>query len=242
MTYNVANSSVNGNLNFNRRHFSLLALALCSALSSPVQGYAQREAATTAAAPVVLPQYSTITSTDGTIQVSRLPVTYNGSAYYVDLTLALAAEVSSKGVVTIEATPTTVASPALVVNSFKAGTYVGPANIYGGQMEITVSGPAPLPNGGTEWTLQTSSGGYVFTYPDTAVWYVEPIADNPLASRLAAAKITSTDYSFGVGDGWGTENSLLGFKQVGNTLSISKFTNGTDYETPVDTVSYTLKD
>jgi hypothetical protein len=250
MTANVANTAVNGNLNLNHNlspwrsfgGFGLLALGICAGLVSSPRADAQIDEATTVAAPVVLPQYSTLTSTDDTIQASRLPVTYNGKAYYVDLTLALKAEVSSKGVVTIAVTPTSVASPALVVNSFKAGTYVGPANLYGGQLEIVVSGPSPLPNGGTSWTISTPTGASLYTYPDTAVWYVEPIADSPLATRLSAAKITSANYSYGVGANWASPTPLLGFQQVGNTLSISNFSNGsTDYSTPQDTITYTLQ-
>ena len=251
MTNNVANTSVNGNLNLNRNSsprrsfggFGLIALGICAALVAPPRTDAQVDQATTVAAPVVMPQYSTLTSTDGTIQASRLPVTYNGTAYYVDLTLALTAEVSSQGVVTIVVTPTSVASPALVVNSFKAGTYVGPANINGGKSVIVVSGPSPLPNGGTAWTLSAPSGSSPYTYPDTAVWYVEPIADSPLAARLSTAKITSTDYSYGIGDSgsdW-CSNSLLGFRQVGNTLSISNFSNCVDHQTPIDSITYTLQ-
>jgi hypothetical protein len=250
MTSTVATISLNRNLRFNRKllprfsfgGYGLLALGLCAALSSSL-AEAQIEEATTAAAPLVMPQYSTLTSTNDTIQASRLPVTYNGKAYYVDLTLALTAQVSSTGVVTIEVAPTSIPSPVLTVNNFKAGTYVGPSNVNGGQSIIVVSGPSPLPNGGTAWTLSTPTGASPYTYPNTAVWYVEPIADSPLEARLAAAKITSPDYSYGVGDGsphW-CNNSLLGFQQVGNTLSISNFSYCGDNSTPIDSITYTLK-
>lgn len=241
MTANIPNTPANGYSNLNPctwRHlggFGLLALGVCAALVSTVRAGAQTA--------VVMPQYSTLTSTDDTIQASRLPVTYNGKAYYVDLTLALTAQVSSQGAVTIAVTPTSVASPTLIVNSFKAGTYVGPSNINGGKSIIVVSGPSPLPNGGTVWTLSLPTGSSTYTYPDTAVWYVEQIADSPLAARLSAAKITSSDYSYGVGDSasqW-CSNSLLGFKQVGNTLSISNFSNCVDHPTPIDSITYTLE-
>jgi hypothetical protein len=250
MNANLANSSVNLNLNHNPHPWrgfggsGLLAFGILAALVSVTRAGAQTDAATTTAEPVIMPQYSTLTSTDNTIQASRLPVTYAGKAYYVDLTLALTAEVSSKGVVSIAVTPASVPSVMLTVNSFKAGTYVGPSNIYGGKMEIVVSGPSPLPNGGTAWTLSTPAGASPDTYPDTAVWYVESIADSPLQARLSAAQITSPDYSYGVGSGapgtW-CDNSLLGFQQVGNTLSISDFSYCGDHSTPIDSVTYTLQ-
>jgi hypothetical protein len=226
-----------------------LILSICLAVLSLTAAKAQEEeaapatvepASTTSA--VAMPQYSTITSTNNTVQASRLPVTYEGKTYYVDLTIALTPTVSSKGVVTVAAKPTAVASPNPIVSTFKAGTYVGPSNINGGKSIIVVAGPSVLPNGGTAWTLSTNAESSSFTYPDTAVWYVEPIASNPLASRIIAAKITSTAYSFGVGDSSGAwcNNSLLGFAQVGNTLSISNFTNCADNSTPIDNITYTL--
>jgi hypothetical protein len=250
MTPKLSNPAYNQNSNRNGKHSSrhgvrslgLLALGICSVLALPSAAQAQDTEATAPAAPVILPQYSSITSTDGTIQVSRLPVTYNGKTYYVDLTLALKAEVSTKGVVTIASTATTVPSPPLIVDNFKAGTYVGPSTVLGGKAIIVVSGPSPLPNGGTAWTLASAPDSNGDTYPDTAVWYVESIANNPLASRIDAAKITSPDYAYGVGSGglW-CNDALLGFSQVGNTLSISDFSNCYDFETPVDTITYTLQ-
>jgi hypothetical protein len=250
MTSKLSNPAYNQNSNRKGKHsprhnaggLGLLALGICSVLVIPFAGKAQNTEATAPAAPVILPQYSSITSTDGTIQASRLPVTYNGKTYYVDLTLALTAEVSTKGVVTIAATPTSVPSPILIVDNFKAGTYVGPSTVLGGKAIIVVSGPSPLPNGGTAWTLASAPDSNVDTYPGMAVWYVESIANNPLASRIEAAKITSPDYAYGVGSGglW-CNDSLLGFSQVGNTLSISEFSDCGDNETPIDTITYTLQ-
>ncbi len=224
------------------------ALAVTMALPAIPSLHAQSmkvrpDAAGAAAAPVSQPQYASITGANDTLQLSRLPVTYNGVIYYADLTLALQFGVSGDGGVTFNVTPTVVASPALTVNNFKAGTYIGPADVNGDKSIIVVAGPAPLGNGGTGWSLTTTSASSPLTYPSTAVWYDEPIANNPLAIRLQNAKITSNQLSYGEGDSGSTwaPNSLLGFSQVGNTLVISDFSNCCgDQSTPYDTITYTL--
>jgi hypothetical protein len=134
------------------------------------------------------------------------------------------------------------------LSSFKAGNYVGPVNIGGGKASITVSGPGVTEAGTTAWSLASSPGAWGYTYPNSATWYTGPIASNPLAARLQAAKITSTDYSYGmVGseswteDGTWYTGTLIGVSQIGNTLTIVSFTTGgKDYSTPVDSITYTL--
>jgi hypothetical protein len=211
---------------------------------------------TTPSIPVALPQYASITSTDNTIQISRLPIIDNGNLAYVDVTLAVTFGVDDNGQITVNfVPPTVVTSPTLLVNNFKAGTYVGPADVNGDKNIIVVAGPSPLAGGGSGWTLTTTSDSSPSTYPSTAVWYAEPLASNPLYSRITAAQITAqtaSAYSFGEGDSgsdpnndW-PNNSLLGFNQVGNTLIVSSFTNNyccgsTDHPTPVDTITYTLQ-
>ena len=132
------------------------------------------------------------------------------------------------------------------VTSFQAGTYRSPSTILSGQGIITLAGPGSA-GGGIQWSLAAASGAASCTYPSTATWFVGPIASNPLvAARLAKAGITSTAWSYGVGNGgscgvWGT-NDLLGFSQIGNTLTIARFTSssGVDQAVPVDQITYTL--
>jgi len=227
----------------------LAAVSIGAALLAPVAGRAQdfEPEATTPAAAVAEPQYSSLSSTNNVIQGTRVPVFYNGNTYYVDLTLTLEPEVtiSTKGVATVTATATVVATPSPnpIVNNFKAGTYVSPSNINGGTTYIVVSGPSPLAGGGSGWTITTNSKSTPQTYPSSATWYVESNASNPLAARIKAAGITSTAYSYGVGDAGSNwdNNSLLGFLQVGNSLEIVNFTSyGNDNNTPQDTITYTL--
>ena len=229
--------------------FGLIVTAAVLALAAT--SYGQSSEATTAPAPALTqPQYSTITSTNNVVEASRVPVVYNGKTYYEDVTFTMTPEVSTSGEVTIETKTTAVTSPGPSASAFKAGTYVGPSNVNGGKNYIVVSGPSALPGGGAGWTLTTNSESSGATYPSTAVWYVEPIAHSPLATRLNAAKITNLAYSYGQGDSGSSpntdwpNNSLLGFSQVGNTLSISSFSYGNGYTddsgTPTDTITYTL--
>ena len=232
------------------RYSSFLAALFASLASGPFM-LAQTNDTTTPAAAIAEPQYSSITSTNNVVQLSRLPIVYNGKTYYEDVTLTLDYTVDTAvnpATLAVKVTPAEVTSPVLTVNGFKAGTYVGPSDVNGGKSIIVVSGPAPLSGGGSEWTLTTNSSSSTYTYPSTAVWYDEPIAGNPLATRIKNAKITSTAYAFGEGDSGGDPgnnwytNTLMGFTQVGNTLSISSFTNGdTDSATPTDTITYTLE-
>jgi hypothetical protein len=103
--------------------------------------------------------------------------------------------------------------------------------------------------GATEWSL-AQSGTAACAYPYSATWYVGPISDNPLYTRLKKATITSSAYNYGIlgayggcgGNDWTTGN-LLGFAQTGKTLTIVSFTYaGTeDSATPIAQITYTLK-
>ena len=174
-----------------------------------------------------------------------MPVVSNGVTYYEDVTLTLTFEVGSGGVVTATATPTVVKSPTLTTASFKAGNYLAPSSVVtnGG---ITVSGPGVRSGGNTEWSLAVTSGSSNYTYPNTAIWYVgSTLSSSPIYPRLEAAKITSTSWSYGVGDYWYNfreSNNLLGFTQSGNTIVIANFTDvsGVDHSVPQDTITYTL--
>jgi hypothetical protein len=228
---------------------SSLALAALFPLASPAQELATQASSSPTAPAITLPQYASITSTTNAVQISRLPVNYGGKAYYIDVTLDLTANVESSGTVLLDVASSSSASPLLTTNNFKAGTYVGPSNVNGGKDIIVVSGPSALPGGGTGWSLSVASGGSTGTNPYTATWYDEPISANPLAPRINNDKITSNQLVYGVGDGgnsynctW-SNNNLLGFSQVGNTLVISDFSSacgGGEGPTPVDTITYTL--
>jgi hypothetical protein len=142
---------------------------------------------------------------------------------------------------------TATAPSATPVSTFQAGTYRSPSTILSGQATITLTGPGNAGSGNLQWTLANAPGANNCTYPNTATWFVGPIASNPLvAARLSKAGITSTAWSYGVGNGnacggfWGG-NDLLGFSQIGNTLSIARFTSGgNDFAAPVDEITYTL--
>jgi hypothetical protein len=76
---------------------------------------------------------------------------------------------------------------------------------------------------------------------------VGSLASTPYYARVKAAKVPVSGFSYGVGSGscaggdWGA-NSLLGFAQVGNQLTIFSFTfNGVDQAEPVAQVSYSKK-
>ena len=130
------------------------------------------------------------------------------------------------------------------VSSFQAGTYKSPSNILAGKAGITLTGPGDAGGGILQWTLATEPGADACTYPNTATWFVGPIATNPsVAVRLSKAGITSTAWSYGVGNSaciWGA-NDLLGFSQIGNTLTIARFSgSGSDHVAPVDQITYIL--
>jgi hypothetical protein len=195
-----------------------------------------------AGTPYALLQYSTLTGTGNTITAVLVPVvTSTGATIYENVTLQF--DVSAAGVLSVGSI-TSVPAPPPIVSGFKAGAYVGPSTIYSGDMLINVSGPSQASGGANMWSLAAASGGSSCTYPDTATWYVGSISTSPWAARIKAAGITSTAFSYGVGVSnnncpW-YENSLLGFSQVGNTLTIVSFTNGSgDHADSVYSVTYT---
>jgi hypothetical protein len=194
-------------------------------------------------APYALFQFATLTGSGNTVTAALVPVvTSTGATAYQNVTLQFT--VAANGTVTVASTQI-VPAPPPIVSSFQAGAYVGPSNIYSGEMAVNVSGPGLASGGSNLWTLAAASGAYVCTYPSTANWYVGPLSTSPWAARIKAAGITSTAYSYGVGDGgcgpW-YNDILIGVSQVGRSLTILTFTNsGGDHATSVDQVTYTLK-
>jgi hypothetical protein len=220
--------------------------ALPAAAANPQTKDAVSQQPATTTTPQAEFQYSALTGSGNTIVATRVPsVNSEGQTSYWDITLLF--DVASDGTLTLDpSSPQIVLSPTLLTSSFQAGNYVGPSNILSGQALITVAGPGVGPGGATEWTLAASPGASSCTYPASATWYVGPLASNPIESRLKKAGITSPAYSYGTGGGgcddgltW-ESNSLLGFSQVGTTITIYSYTyNGTDYSTPQAQITYT---
>jgi len=169
---------------------------------------------------------------------------------YVNLLLQF--NVSASGGLTLAAGYSQeIPAPPPLTSSFKAGLYVGPSGVLSGKALIEVAGPGVASGGATEWTLSSAAGADPCTYPLTATWYVGPLnSEHPLTSRVTAAGITSTAYSFGtsvsgqcggLNNNW-FANALIGVSQVGNTLTIVSFSSGQhDYSTPQSQITYTLE-
>ena len=217
---------------------SLASLAASSANAQKTEAAPQ---ATTTITPYSLFQESTLTASTNTVNVTRVPtVDASNKVHYWDV--ALLFDTDSEGNLTLASGyPTFTSSATPYSGNFKPGTYIAEGNP---SLKILVSGPSVLPGGGTEWALSLAQGASGWTPPNTAVWYAESISSSPLASRLKAAGITNGQLFYGVGSygnihnfNWGT-NSLLGFSQVGNALTIINFTNGGDRNTPQDQVTF----
>ena len=117
---------------------------------------------------------------------------------------------------------------------------------------LAVSGPAVNNGGATMWSLTTAAGTDPGVYPNSATWWVGPIASNPYVTRINAAKITSTAYSYGIanstigyGSPWnaGTTGTLIGVAQTGNILTIASFSydGAQDQNTPYAILTFTLQ-
>jgi len=200
--------------------------------------------------PYALFQYSTITGSGNTITATQLPVVIASGTIYQNVTLLF--DVDAEGNLTLApGYPQVVKSPRPIMSNFLAGTYVGPPTILSGKAIITVSGPSVGPGGVTEFNLTAAAGADPCTFPSSGTWYVvgSDLANNPFASRLKTDGITSTLVSYGVGSSecnddnldW-LQDSLLGFSQVGTTLTIYSYTHdGTDHNTAQDQITYTLQ-
>jgi hypothetical protein len=142
--------------------------------------------------------------------------------------------------------PTTGATSQLVPTfAVKTGRYFTLSTVLAGKGAIDIVGPGVTDGGGTLFSVVNAPGADSCTYPNTATFFVGPIANNPLAgARLKKAGITSTAWSYGVGNGGNCNwysNALLGFSQIGNTLMIALFTDYYgDRAAPVDQIIYTL--
>ena len=234
--------------NSGRSRARLALPALVAIAASVMCSHAQAQPA--AQPPYALFEHSALTGSGDTITASWIPiVTAAGTTLHKNLTLQF--NVDAAGNLTLApGYPQVVPAPVVLVSSFKAGNYVGPNGVANGKALVAVSGPGVIQGGSTEWSLTTSPGAYAYTYPASATWYVGALGSSPLATRLQAAKITSTAWSYGVvgsapwtvdGGKWFT-NSLIGVSQIGSTITIVDFTdnNAVDHNTPVDQITYTL--
>jgi hypothetical protein len=214
--------------------FGWFALPLSAVLTLSAQ------AQTTTTTPRAELENSVITSTTNTVNAVRVPVLNSeGVVSYDDITFTV--EVNDDGVVTFGPTSVITSAPIIQTDHFVPGTYAGP----GGSPTIAVTGPGVVSGGATEWS--SAQSGTTCSAPGSATWYVGPISDNPLYSRLKKAGISSTAYSYGIlgtycgGPAWWFGGSILGFSQTGKSLTIVSFTyDGTDQSTPGAQITYTM--
>lgn len=195
-------------------------------------------------------QYGILTATTNTINATLVPITTtSGALIYEDLTIPFSVSEDSAGKIQVVAgTITAVPSPMPETGAFLAGNYVGPGG--GTAQLLTLSGPGATSNGATMWSSTTTAGATGCTYPYSSSFYVGPLQDNPLYSRLQTAGITSTAYSYGIegqqmcstGNPWFDSGSILGFSQTGDLLTIVSFTyeGEDDQSTPGDQITYML--
>jgi hypothetical protein len=216
------------------------------AIAISVASAARAQSTTTTITPYSLFQESTLTASTNTVNVTRVPVVdASNKVHYWDV--ALLFDTDSAGNLTLASGyPTFTASATPYSGNFKPGTYIAQGNT---KFKVFVSGPSVLPNGGTAWAISLAQGSTGNITPNNAVWYAESITSNPLASRIKAAGITNGQLFYGVGGGGNLHNfgwnvdSLLGFSQIGNALTISNYTAccWADKSTPVDQITFTYQ-
>ena len=116
---------------------------------------------------------------------------------------------------------------------------------------IQISGPSAIGNGGeAEWTITAAPGKAAsHSPPNPAVFYTGALAKSPLAARLTAAGLPSSEFeTYGVigtttvGITSWNSNDLIGLKLVGNQLVIADFTDSTgkDGNVTVAQIIYTF--
>lgn len=189
-------------------------------------------------------QYSSIVGTGQTLSALRVPVTTSaGKTIYQDVTIGLA--VGADGTITYAtAEPTVTASPMVLSTTIMPGNYVDTSNSSNG---FTVAGPGiPFGGGYSIYTVFLTTGKSCAVGAPSNI-YTGPVAATPLAKRVAAAKINTTGYVFGLA---GTElfclsgnpqwpsEGLLGFSETNGAITVTSFStstsNGTvDHAMPV---------
>jgi len=206
--------------------------------------------------PHALFQNAAITASGNTINATRVPVITPSGPVYVDVAIQFDTDVNGNLAIST-GFPQIVPSLTLLTSQFKPGTYVGPSSFLGGKARLVVSGPGIGAGGDTIWSLSVAPGADPCTIPSSATWYVGSPGSGPFAARIAAAKITNTDLSYGIAAGvapacanfttikpgaW-AYGALIGMSQTADTLTINSFTTSglTDHNTPQDTIVFTLQ-
>jgi hypothetical protein len=189
-------------------------------------------------------EFSGISGNAGTISISRVPILLpNGQVIYKDLTLLLQA--NATGVLS-SSIPIQMTSLPLPAQPLQSGIYVDVANAaYGFEM----TGAGQLPNGVGKWIIRLATGINADCGIPATI-YTGPLNASPLAARLSAAKITSSEYSYGVIDNGGGgycgalswyPNYLIGVSQVGNQVEFALFTySGSDHNIAGARVDFVL--
>jgi hypothetical protein len=232
------------------RRPAVYAVAIAAIATMAVRG--QEQEASTSSTDYAEFQYSTLTGSTNTITATLVPVVTGSTVKLYNVTLLFT--VNASGQLTLaKGYPQVVAAPPPIFSNFLAGNYVGPSTVGNPLMALTVSSPSQAQGGATEWSLVSSTGANPCTYPASASWFVGPIASSPWAARIQKAGITNPNISYGVGSSAGCvvspgvgaawiSNSLLGFAQDGNTLTIYSYSyDGTDYSQSTDSIVYTFK-
>jgi hypothetical protein len=176
--------------------------------------------------------YSDLYGAGGTITITRLPIKEpSGTVVFKDATITVTADANG----TLKAKVTKQASSVVLVTSnVQAGVY---ARSDSGSSKFRISGPGALGGGEAEWTIVTVEGT---PCGSPAEFYTGPLSQNPLYSRLQAAGITDTSYSYGIINngspctGWGS-NYLIGVAPIGSQVQVALFTDpatGSDQPTP----------
>ena len=243
------------NTRFNSWHRSVRLATFVMILSATWVAVTRAQ---TKSGPYSLFQFATLTGSDNTITVTRVPViTASGNTIYKNV--AIQFEVDADGNLTLTPEfPKVIDALPLLVSSFIAGNYVGPGTLLGGKATVIINGPGPTAGGAAAWSLTAAPDATQCTYPASATWYVGPIESNPLAARLRRESITSTAWSYGVTgasscsssisssvsstiDRFWRSGTLIGVSQTGNAVTIASFSEfGGDNSAPRDQITYRL--
>ncbi len=203
-----------------------------------------------AASSTIYLDYSNVIATGSSIFLNRLPIQLpSGTIIYKDVTIQLNSD--STGLVSDVSPIVQATSPNLLSANFRAGTYVLPSITSSG---FAMTGPGAVPGSVmTKWEVNATPTKSQYC-GSPAVFYAGPLSAHPSTTRLKAAGITSTEYSYGIiGAGAGCSSysgasfltgALVGFSQSGSLLTIASFTtysDGKDHNVPVQSITYRLQ-
>jgi hypothetical protein len=174
---------------------------------------------------------SNVTATGSNIFITRLPIRLPTGSYILkDVTIHIDAD--ANGVLKINpATPVQATSPGLISNTFRTGNYLWTSNTdYG----FKLTGPIAVPGRSVSKWIADVLPGKARYYGVPLVFYVGSLSSHPNYTRLSAAGITGSEYSYGIvgadyyyavaGEAyWGT-GAIVGYSQSGNLITIASFT------------------